>query len=430
MALHTKSIKIKDLGVVITGGTPPTKQRQYYGDKVPLIKPTDMVLGQRYIGNTDESLSDLGITKFKNKLVPANTPCIVTIGTIGKSCLTKELSLVNQAVNCVVVDTEQFDIMYVYYLLQLTIPTVKSLDSGTASGRENVSKSVFENIDVKVVVDKPEQIVIGQLLSEYDSLIENNNRRIAILEEMAQALYREWFVNFRYPGHVNQPDGSYDNKDRKPNLIDSPLGPIPEGWEVSDLKRFSCKIGSGATPKGGKGAYKEEGTPLFRSMNIYDSCIITKNLAFIDDEQAAKLKNVIVEPNDVLLNITGASVARCTIIPSAYTPARVNQHVAIIRLDSPELSSEYLLHTLISTNGKARLLSNAQGGATREALTKLDIEKFKIVVPPIELMKKFSAIARPIVKQKEILFIKNENLKQQRDMLLPKLISGKIQLKD
>ena len=93
MTLQIESLKIKDLGNVITGGTPPTKQRHYYGDKIPLIKPTDMVLGQRYIGNTEESLSDAGIAKFKNKLVPAFTPCVVTIGTIGKSCLTKEKSL-------------------------------------------------------------------------------------------------------------------------------------------------------------------------------------------------------------------------------------------------------------------------------------------------------------------------------------------------
>ncbi|MCZ4311599.1 restriction endonuclease subunit S [Vibrio atlanticus] len=412
---------MKDLGVVITGGTPPTKQRQYYGDKVPLIKPTDMVLGQRYIGNTDESLSDVGVAKFKNKLVPANTPCIVTIGTIGKSCLTKELSLVNQAVNCVVVDTKQFDIMYIYYLLQLTIPTVKSLNSGTASGRENVSKSVFENIDVRVIEERSKQVAIGQQLSAYDSLIENNNRRIAILEEMAQSLYREWFVNFCYPGHE-------DNLDGNPKLVDSPLGQIPEGWVVKTLKDFCSKIGSGATPRGGKGAYKLEGTPLIRSLNIYDSKFTTKDLAFIDDEQAARLKNVVVEPNDVLLNITGASVARCSIVPSAFTPARVNQHVSILRVHSDDISPEYLLYTLISKNGKARLLATAQGGATREALTKSDLENFKIVIPASEVMSSFNSIVGKLVKQKEILFLKNENLKKQRDMLLPKLISGDIEL--
>jgi type I restriction enzyme S subunit len=267
------------------------------------------------------------------------------------------------------------------------------------------------------------QLSIVDFIKQYDSLIENNNRRIAILEDMAQSLYREWFVNFRYPGHADAVD-----KDGNQKLIDSPLGQIPEGWEVDELKPFCSKIGSGATPRGGKGAYQKEGVPLIRSMNIYDSTLITKNLAFIDDVQAARLKNVVVEPDDVLLNITGASVARCSIVPSAFTPARVNQHVAIIRLETNQLSAEYLMYTLISANGKARLLSTAQGGATREALTKTDIEKFKIVIPPPNIIKKFNALVKNTVKQKEILFLKNENLKKQRDMLLPKLISGQIEL--
>jgi type I restriction enzyme S subunit len=383
---------------------------------VPLIKPTDMVLGQRYIGDTEESLSGLGVEKFKKRLVPKNTPCVVTIGTIGKSCLTKELSLVNQAVNCVVVDESKFDYMYIYYLMQATIYKVKALDSGTASGRENVSKSVFESIHVKVVKSKDEQKEIGQILSYYDSLIENNSRRIAILEDMARSLYREWFVKFRYPGHENC------------KFKNSPLGQIPDEWQVKKLINLTKKIGSGATPRGGKEAYKSEGTPLIRSMNIYDSEFITKNLAFIDDDQALKLKNVIVEPNDVLLNITGASVARCAIVPAAYTPARVNQHVAIIRVNCDDISAEYILYTLISHTGKARLLNIAQGGATREAITKAHIENFEILVPPKAINEQFSNLAKSISRQKEVLFLKNENLKQQRDMLLPKLVSGSIHL--
>ncbi|WP_422132799.1 restriction endonuclease subunit S [Endozoicomonas sp. ALD040] len=208
----SKVVRIADLGCIITGSTPPTKKREYYGNRVPLIKPTDMVLGQRYIGSTDESLSSLGVEKFKSKLVPENTPSVVTIGTIGKSCLTKEVSLVNQAVNCIVVDANKYDYMYVYYLMLLTIPAVRSMNSGTASGRENVSKSAFSSIEVEVLPNIEDQKKASRVLSSYDSLIENNDRRIAILEEIAQSLYREWFVHFRFPDH------------RQVSFVDSPLG--------------------------------------------------------------------------------------------------------------------------------------------------------------------------------------------------------------
>jgi type I restriction enzyme S subunit len=262
--------------------------------------------------------------------------------------------------------------------------------------------------------EKQYQNQVAGILANYDNLIENNNRRIAILEDMAQSLYREWFVKFRFPGHENC------------QFKDSALGRIPEGWGVEKLKDITSKIGSGATPRGGKGAYKSEGTPLIRSMNIYDSQFISKNLAFIDDAQAEKLKNVVVEPGDVLLNITGASVARCAIVPTAFTPARVNQHVSIIRINGSCICSNYVLYTLISHTGKTRLLNIAQGGATREAITKVHIESFEILIPPEEISESFSDLASPVTREKELLFLKNENMKQQRDMLLPKLINGKI----
>jgi type I restriction enzyme S subunit len=354
------------------------------------------------------------------------------VGRVGRYPKDYPLALLNQRAGKVIPDISLVDSTYLFYVLlgDDIRKEIAQMASGAAS-QANISPSQVES--VKILLPLMDiQIKIGSLLQKYDNLIENNNRRIAILEDMAQSLYREWFVNFRYPGHADTvddslPDALNESKGTQ-KLIDSPLGQIPEGWEVKELKGFCSKIGSGATPRGGKGAYKKEGIPLIRSMNIYDSSLITKNLAYIDDEQAARLKNVIVEPNDVLLNITGASVARCSIVPTAYTPARVNQHVAIIRLNTPTLSAEYLMYTLISKNGKARLLSTAQGGATREALTKTDIEKFKVVVPPNDVIEKFNSLVKGVVKLKEVLFLKNENLKKQRDMLLPKLISGQIEL--
>ncbi len=103
------------------------------------------------------------------------------------------------------------------------------------------------------------------------------------------------------------------------------------GWSKIKLSDITSKIGSGATPRGGKSAYKAHGISLIRSMNVHDGEFIEKNLAFIDESQAKKLSNVIIEKNDVLLNITGASIARCCVVPSRILPARVNQHVSILR---------------------------------------------------------------------------------------------------
>ncbi|MBS6716133.1 MAG: restriction endonuclease subunit S [Bifidobacterium longum] len=142
------------------------------------------------------------------------------------------------------------------------------------------------------------------------------------------------------------------------------------------------KIGSGATPRGGKEAYKDAGIPIIRSQNIHDWVFQPDGLAFLDDEQAESLSNVEVRSNDVLLNITGDSVARACIVPSERIPARVNQHVAIVRAGK-EINPTYLLASLQSK--KTTLLSLASSGATRNALTKRMIENLDIDLPSREM---------------------------------------------
>lgn len=259
---------------------------------------------------------------------------------------------------------------------------------------------------------------IAGVLSAYDDLIENNTRRIAILEEMAQAIYREWFVNFRFPGHD------------KVKLIDSPLGKIPEGWKVVTLNDITTKIGSGATPRGGKEAYHTCGISLIRSLNIYDNQFEHKDLAFIDDEQAAQLDNVTIVKRDILLNITGASVARCCMVPSYLLPARVNQHVAIIRIDPERADPFFVVNTINSERHKRQILALAQGGATREALTKGTISNYEIVLPSRDIITRYGTIVADLFDQREVLSKKNNNLRTTRDLLLPKLISGQLDVEE
>lgn len=163
-------------------------------------------------------------------------------------------------------------------------------------------------------------------------------------------------------------------------------------FEYKKLKKLTTKIGSGATPKGGKESYKSEGISLIRSLNVYDYRFSYKNLALIDEKQADKLKNVEVKKDDILLNITGASVCRCTIVPVDLLPARVNQHVSIIRADERVLNSKFALYAINSASLKQGLFNLAMTGATREALTKSDIENFHLPVPKISIQKKIAAI--------------------------------------
>ena len=165
-----------------------------------------------------------------------------------------------------------------------------------------------------------------------------------------------------------------------------------EGNETVQLCDVCVKIGSGATPRGGKEAYKGGATSLIRSQNIYNEGFHRNGLVYIDDDQSAELRNVEVMPNDVLLNITGDSVARCCQVAQDVLPARVNQHVAIIRPEPNSLDARFLRYVLVSQEYQSRLLALASAGATRPALTKSMIEELDIPSPPLAEQKAIASI--------------------------------------
>lgn len=148
------------------------------------------------------------------------------------------------------------------------------------------------------------------------------------------------------------------------------------------LQEIVTKIGSGATPLGGEGVYKKSGITLIRSQNVYDGFLLEKGLAFIDEKQAQKLNNVIVEENDILFNITGASIARCYMVEEKYLPARVNQHVSIIRINDKAIP-KYVQLVLVSSQYKTKLLQIGEGATSREAITKSQLENFEIPLPSL-----------------------------------------------
>lgn len=170
-------------------------------------------------------------------------------------------------------------------------------------------------------------------------------------------------------------------------------------WPTKSLRRLCTKLGSGATPRGGKAAYKEQGIPLVRSMNVHNGRFVRDDLAYIDSDQAEKLRNVTLEKADVLLNITGASVARSCVLPDELEGGRVNQHVAIIRANKNELLPCVLNTALINDSYQQYLLDGARmSGATREAITKQDLENMHVPVPPIALQQEFAAFVSQVDK--------------------------------
>lgn len=167
-------------------------------------------------------------------------------------------------------------------------------------------------------------------------------------------------------------------------------------YMTTPLADLCSKIGSGATPKGGKAAYFDKGISLIRSMNVFDYFFSYPELAHISQIQANALANVEMQQADVLFNITGVSVTRCCVVPDDVLPARVNQHVMIIRPYKGKNMSYYIMCTLCTSENKAKLLGIGQSGSTREAINKQELESFEIPVPSDEKLESFGKIATKI----------------------------------
>ena len=248
---------------------------------------------------------------------------------------------------------------FIYYFLKSKTGNNAILKRKVGSAQGGINLSIG---DIKIVLPTlSEQQDIVSLLEEIDDLRQKQRKAIELTRQMIPALFYEMFGD-----------------------------PITNSmrWDVVRLGDHSSKVGSGATPKGGDSSYKAEGIALIRSLNVRDGEFRWKDLARIDDTQASTLSNVIVEENDVLLNITGASVARVCCAPKEVLPARVNQHVCIIRTTS-KVQPRFLESLLLSSSMKNRLLRIGESGATRQAITKAQVLALEIPLPPVELQKIF-----------------------------------------
>ena len=280
-------------------------------------------------------------------------------------------------------------------------------------------------------IDK--QRTVGLLLGSLDDKIELNRRTNQTLESMARAIFRSWFVDFDpvvAKAAGRQPFGmSADLAALFPDeLVSDERGEIPFGWHFRPLAEVTTKIGSGATPRGGSAVYLPEGTGFIRSQNVLDHEFEWNGLARITDEAAQQLIGVSVREGDVLLNITGDSILRTCLVDSAVLPARVSQHVAIIR-PSPGIPSRYLHLRLVDDEMKDFLIGFDAGG-TRQAVTKAQLETVPILVPSDALLTRFDELTEPLFHRIDSNRVESRTLAVLRDTLLPKLMSGVLRVRD
>ena len=339
---------------------PGVRKWQFKKEGVKLLNGGNINNNTINLSSTKNYLSEDEVySKYKHFLIDEGDLLIacsgITVNTFYKKIAfvrSKDLPL------CLNTSTMRFksladiELRYFYYYLQTNYFTKQIQRLITGSAQLNFGPSHMRKIEV-LLPPLDQQKKIAAILDAADGYRQKTKALIEKHDTLTQSLFIDMFGD-----------------------------PVrnPKGWEVNFLEQVTTKIGSGATPRGGKQAYKKEGISLIRSMNVYDYRFKYKNLAFIDQNQAAKLKNVIVEKGDVLFNITGASICRSSVVPNNVLPARVNQHVSILRPITSIITSKFLSRFLISENVKTKLLGvGSGGGAVMEAITKGQLQKIEVI---------------------------------------------------
>ena len=402
-----ESWQIKPLGdlcQIQLGKTPHRKTEKFWDkDKNSTniwLSISDLIHGKE-VFDSKEYVSDEGKKIFK--ITPKGTLMLSFKLTLGRVSFAGKDLLTNEAIASLINLDASILKQYLFYYFCFFDWDLATRGDVKLKGK-TLNKKKLENLEILIPPIEVQKEIVEILDKAFES-IEKAKANIERNIENAKELFQS-----------------------KLNQIFSKTN---EAWEKNTLKELTTKIGSGATPRGGKSSYKETGVSLIRSMNVHDIGFKKKNLAFIDDEQAAKLNNVTVEQDDVLLNITGASVARCCIIPKEYLPARVNQHVSIIRLDGKIIPS-FVHYSLTSKYNKKLLLGiGEKGGSTRQAITKSDIESFVISYPFDKQKQKEIIETLDIVDNhiQSVLLAYDEELKNLEELkksILQKAFSGEL----
>lgn len=307
---------------------------------------------------------------------------------------------------------KRMPIKYIYYLLtQLNLPLLN-----TDAAVPGLNRDVALSQNIKYAENQKAQEKIVDILSNYDDLIENNNKRIKILEEMAQKIYKEWFVDFKFPGHETA------------TFKQTELGKIPSDWFLGTIKDINDVKGGYAFKSSD---LKDTGKyGVIKIKNIQSGDIDINSCQYIDERIAQKAEAFKLGGGDMLIAMTGAQVGKVGIMPKTEQHYYLNQRVGKFVPNKEYIVNNQYLSMCTSSEKFNIQINNVASGAAQPNISTSQIENIEILVPKAEILTQFETLVNPLYMETMVLKEKNAILKQTRDLLLPRLISGEIDVEN
>lgn len=393
------SVKVSDLGKIVTGKTPSSKSPEDFGDEILFATPPDFV-NKKYIQSTERKLSKFGVEKLHSKLLPPDSVMVTCIGDIGRIALNKSEAITNQQINSIVVDKAKFDPHYLYYALNHHKQAF--IKNAGKTVVPILNKAGFEEIEISLVQDKTEQQKIAAVLSALDAKIELNARINAELESMAKTLYDYWFVQFA--PHKSAGGRMVWNEALKRE--------IPLGWEVVELSDIA-NITMGQSPPGE--SYNEDG----EGMIFFQGCTDFGN-RFPSVRQFTTQPTRFAKTGDILLSVR-APVGTINIAKEDCCIGR-----GLAALNSKDNAITYLFEVM--RNLKQVFERRNVNGTTFGSITKDDLFSLKVLKPSKDILEQYQKIIQPTFEQQNTLELESQTLTEMRDWLLPMLMNGQVKV--
>ena len=381
------------------------------GNEYPLIDIDKITVGRKLVTNKDTIVYEKqGGCKFQNgdTLMARITPCLEN----GKMAMA---SIPDKGIG----STELFvfrgkkgitDNDFVYYFLKQSYIRNLAANSMTgASGRQRADLKFIKKIKFDLP-SLPIQQKIASILSAYDRLIENNTRRIRLLEQMAENLYKEWFVRFRFPEH------------EKVEMING----LPKGWRAIHIKELA-QLKSGYAFK--SEWFIEEGEAVAKIKDIGNILMDTSSFSYVDKENCIKAKKFLLTTGDLTIALTGATIGKISIVPKHKGNIYTNQRLGKFFLGDKPMEKLPFLYCLFKQESMVSNIVNLSNSSSAQPnISPEQIEKIKILGNH-DIISMYNKTCNPLFSNILALYSQNQLLTRQRDLLLPRLMSGKLEVK-
>ena len=399
--------RIGEIAEVVGGGTPSTRDPSNFGGNIPWITPKDLSKHhERRIFQGERNLTKKGLTSSSVKLLPKDSVILSSRAPIGYVAIAGTPLATNQGCrNFVLKDNCSPE--YIYYVLKTMTKILKSHASGTTF--DEISGSSLKHIGV-VLPPLPEQKKIASILSTLDDKIELNHQMNRTLEEMAQAIFKSWFVDFE---PFQNGEFEYNNELQKE---------IPKGWSVGTVADLCKRITNGGTPRRMESRFWNGGTfSWFKTGELTDGVLLDSEEK-ITHEGLKNSSCHLLPINTVIVALYASpTVGRLGLLK---VPATTNQACSALETKD-EIGYAYVFHVLLSNREH---LNNIAVGSAQQNISQAIIKNLKTIIPPTSIVKKFHRLVEPLYDQMTNNEIESYKLAKIRDVLLPKLLSGEIRV--